>query len=196
MSNKIISYGSLAKKLKPEIEEELGKQVKEHAIVMALRRYEEKLREKHKTVPIEYSSEIVLKTDICDISVLRSPTLFDRLKKLYDIVNFDSGGFINIIHGMTEVSILTNERYREKTLELLKNEKVINKEKNLVSLTFTFSESYFYAPGVVYNILRNLAWENINIFEIVSTNPELTIILAKKDAIKAYKSLEKLMSSN
>jgi len=193
MSNKILSYGSLARKLKPDIEEELGKEVKEHAIVMALRRYEEKLKEKHKTVPFDYSSEIVLKTDICDILVLKSPTLFSKLKKLYDLVNFDSGGFINIVHGRTEVSILTNEKYREKTLELLENEKVQNIEKNLVSLTMSFADNYFYAPGVVFNVLRCLAWENINIFEIVSTNPELTLILAKKDAMNAYKSLEKLL---
>ena len=38
MSKGIISYGSLAKQLKPEIEEELGKEIKLHAVVMALRR--------------------------------------------------------------------------------------------------------------------------------------------------------------
>ena len=40
---------------------------------------------------------------------------------------------------------------------------------------------------------NNIAWENINIFEIISTNTELTFIIHKKDAIRAYKSLEKLI---
>jgi len=48
-------------------------------------------------------------------------------------------------------------------------------------------------PGVIYNVVRNLAWENINIFEIVSTNTELTFILHKKDAVKGYSVLEKLV---
>lgn len=38
-----------------------------------------------------------------------------------------------------------------------------------------------------------MAWENINIFEIVSTNTELTVILRKKDAMKAYEALDKLV---
>jgi aspartokinase len=191
--NGIISYGSLAKRLQPEIEEELGKEVRIHAIVMALRRYEEKLKETHKPIQFDYNSEIILKTDICDISVRRSPQLFDKLKKLYDIVNFENGDILNIIHGRCEVSVATNERYREKTLEFLKDEKILNVEKNLVCLTLTFPQDYFRTPGIIFFIVRNLAWENINIYEIISTNTELTFVIAKKDAMKAYKTLEKMM---
>ena len=38
MGKELISHGNLAEQLKPEIEQELGKKVKESAIVMALRR--------------------------------------------------------------------------------------------------------------------------------------------------------------
>ena len=87
MSRGIVSFGSLAEQLKPDIEKELGKKVRHHAIVMALRRYAETLKEKGK-VSFDYTSEIILKTDICDIAVRRSPTLLDKLKQLYDIVDF------------------------------------------------------------------------------------------------------------
>ena len=193
MSRGIVSYGSLAEQLKPEVEEELGKEVKTHAIVMALRRYTEILKEKHKKISFDYSSEIIMKTDICDIAVLRSPTLLNKLKHLYDIVNFEIGDILNIIHGRYEVSVVTNERYREKSLDFLKGEKILNVEKNLVSLTLTFSKDFLYTPGVIFNVARNIAWENINIYEIVSTNTELTFIIHKKDAMKGYKALEKLI---
>jgi len=193
ISKGIVSYGLLAQQLRPEIEEELGKEIKNHAIVMALRRYAETLKEKHKKISFDYSSEIIMKTDICDIAVLRSPTLLNKLKQLYDIVNFEKGDILNIIHGRYEVSIVTNERYREKSLEFLKREKILNVEKDLVTLTLTFSKDFLYTPGVIFNIVRNIAWENINIFEIVSTNTELTLIIHKKDAMKSYKALEKLI---
>jgi len=193
MSRGIVSYGSLAEQLKPEVEEELGKEVKTHAIVMALRRYTEILKEKHRKISFDYSSEIIMKTDICDIAVLRSPTLLNKLKHLYDIVNFEIGDILNIIHGRYEVSVVTNERYREKSLDFLKGEKILNVEKNLVSLTLTFSKDFLYTPGVIFNVARNIAWENINIYEIVSTNTELTIIIHKKDAMKGYEALEKLI---
>jgi len=193
MNNGIVSYSSLAKNIKSEVEELLEKPVKTHAIEMALRRYTERIKEKHLHIKFDYSSDIIMKTKICDISVSRSPTLIERLKKLYDIVTFDKGDILNIIQGSTELSIVTNERYKKKSLEILRNEKILNTEENLVSLTMTFSRDFLYTPGVIFNIIRNVAWENINIFEIVSTNTELTFIIHKKDAIKGYKALEKLI---
>jgi aspartokinase len=193
ISKGIVSHGSLAKQLKPEIEKELGKEVKTHAIVMAIRRYAESFKEKYKEIVFDYSSEIILKTDMCDIAVLRSPSLLNKLKRLYDIVDFEKGDILNIIHGRHEVSVVTNERYREKLLNILKGEKILNLENNLVSLTLTFSKDFLHTPGVIFNVVRNIAWENINIFEIVSTNTELTFILNKKDAVKGYTVLEKLV---
>jgi aspartokinase len=192
MSRGIVSFGSLAEQLKPDIEMELGKKVKHHAIVMALRRYAETLKEKSK-VSFDYTSEIILKTDICDIAVRRSPTLLDTLKELYDIVDFETGDILNAVHGRYEVSIVTNERYREKALKFLKGENILNVETGLVSLTLTFSKDFLYTPGVIFNIVRNLAWDNINIFEIVSTNTELTFILNKEDAVRGYEVLERVV---
>lgn len=193
MNNEIISYSSLAKKIKHEVEEILEKPVKTHAIEMSLRRYKEHIKQKHTQIKFDYSSDIIMKTKICDISVSRSPTLIEKLKKLYDVVKFEKGDILNIIQGSSELSIVTNERYKIKFLEILKNEKVLNIEENLISLTMTFSRDFLYTPGVIFNIIRNVAWENINIFEIVSTNTELTFIIHKKDAIKGYRALEKLI---
>lgn len=193
MNKNIISYASLAKQLQPEIEEELEKTVKRHAIEMALRRYKEQLQQKHKTISFDYSSDIIMKTQVCDIAVSRSPTLLNKLKKMYDMVDFEKGDILNAIQGSCEVSIVTNERYKQRFLDILKNENVLNIEEHLISLTMTFSKEFLYTPGVIFNIIRNIAWDNINIFEIVSTNTELTFIIHKKDAMKGYKALEKLI---
>jgi len=194
MTRGIVSYGSLAEQLRPEIEEELGRKVKSHAIVMALRRHAETLKEIHKKIEFDYSSEIIMKTDICDIALLRSHTLLNRIKKVYDMVNFETGDILNVIHGRYEVSIVTNARYLEKMQDFLEGEKILNLEKDLVALTLTYSKDFLYTPGVIFNVVRNIAWENINIFEIVSTNTELTFIIHKRDAVKGYKALEKLIS--
>jgi len=193
MGRGIVSYGSLAEKLKSEVEEELGREVKQHAIVMALRRHAEEIKKHHKKISFDYSSDVILKTNICDISVLRSNSLLIKLKKIYDVINFEIGDFLNMIHGRYEVSIITHERYKENLIQFLKGEKILNLEEGLVTLTLTFPKEFFHTPGVVFNILRSIAWENINIYEIVSTNTELTLILNKKDATRGYKTLERLI---
>ena len=196
LSKGIVSNVALAEQLKSQIEEDLGRKVKIHAIVMALRRYSDEIKKSHKEITFDYSSEIILKTDICDIALLRSPTFFTKLKLLYDIVDFEKGDILNVIHGRHEIVIVTNERYLKKSLDLFKGEKIFNVEKNLVSLTLTFSSDFLHTPRVIYNVVRALAWDSINIYEIVSTNTELTFILNKKDSSKAYKVLGQLVEKN
>jgi aspartokinase len=194
MSKELISYGNLAEQLKPEIEKELDKKVKDAAIIMALRRYAEELHGFNKKIgKFKFNGEIILKTNIMDFNVVKSNSLSNKLKNLYGLVNFERGDTLNIILGNNEISIITNGKYKEKLLNFLRGEKILNKEFDLVALTISFSgEDFFDTPGVIFNSVRKLAWEQINIFEIVSTMTELTFILSKKDSMRAYNVLQNL----
>jgi aspartokinase len=194
LSNKIASYGSVAKHLKPEIEKELGKEIEQSAIVTALRRYAEKLTTRFNEVKFNTkSSEVNLKTHIIDINVIKTQELFDKLKRFYDLINFEKGDILHVIYGSTHVAIVTNERYKEKILKLLQNQKIKKIEENLVALSFTVGKERIDKPGVLFKLTRSLAWENINVIEIISVNLDVTFIVDKKDAIKGYNALEKLI---
>ena len=133
ISKKIVSYGSVAKQLKPKIEKELGKEVEHTAIVTALRRYAEKINTRFREVQFKTKySEVNLKTHIIDINVLKTQALFDKLKRFYDLINFERGDILHVIYGRTHVAIITNERYKEKILNLLQNQKIKRVEENLV----------------------------------------------------------------
>jgi len=189
----IISFGNLAEQLIPEIEEELNKKVKHSAVVMALRRYAEKIQTTHPKPKFDYNSEIIMKTNLCDISVRKSPALFNKLKKIYSIVNYEKGDVLNVIHGNYEVSIISNMRYLEKIKKELKGEKILNTEQDLVSLSLSFSGDFLHTPGVISTAARKLNWENVNIYELISTLTELTFIVSKKDSTKGYAVLQRLV---
>jgi aspartokinase len=191
----IISYGSLAKQLRAEIEEELDKEVKLFAIIMALRRYAEKIKEFHKEIEFEFRSEVIMKTNLCDVCVLKSPRLMAELKNLYSIVDFDKGDTMNVSQGNYEISIVTNEKHKEKLLEHLKEEKILSVKENLVSLSLRFPGEFLETPGVIFEVVRNMAWENINIYEAISTHTEFTLVVGKKDSVRAYKILQNLTES-
>lgn len=195
MGKELISHGSLAEQLKPEIERELGKKVKDSAIVMALRRYEEELQGYDKKIKrFSFKGEIIMRTNIIDFNVVKSNNLLSKIKNIYNLVDFEKGDTLNIILGSNEVSIVTNEKYREKLVDFLKGEKIISKEFGLVALTIIFdSKDFFDTPGVIFSAIRKLAWEQINLFEIISTMTELTFILSKKDSMKAYNALQVLV---
>jgi len=196
MSKDLISYGNLAEQLKSDIEQELGKKVKESAIVMALRRYAEELQGfDKKIVKFKFSGEIIMRTNIMDFNIIKSNNLLNKIKNLYSLVNFEKGDTLNIILGSNEVSIVTNEKYKDKFSNFLKGEKILNKEFDLVALTIVFgSKDFFDTPGILFTSTRKLAWEQINIYEIISTMTELSFILSKKDSMKAYNALQGLFS--
>ena len=192
----IISMGNLAEQLLPSIEHELGKKVSQAAIVMALRRFAEEVAEQRKkTRKFNFTGEILMKTNVCDFTFVKSQSFLSKLKTVYDLVNFERGDTLNIILGNNEASIIINEKYSEKLIKFFSNEKLLNKEKDLVALTIIFtSDDFTHTPGVIFNTVRKIAWENINIYEIISTMTELTFILNKKDSIKAYNVLYELVS--
>ena len=194
MSKELISHGNLAEQLKPEIEHELKKKVKDSAIVMALRRYEEELQNFDKKIgKFKFSGEIIMRTNIMDFNAVKSSSLLNKIKNIYNLVDFEKGDTLNIILGSNEVSIVANEKYKEKFSNFLKGEKILKKELDLVALSVIFdSKDFFNTPGVIFTTIRKLAWEQINIFEIVSTLTELTFILSKKDSMKAYNVLQEL----
>ena len=195
MSKGLVSYSNLAEQLKAEIEKELNKKVKESAIIMALRRYEEELHNFDKNITrFKFKGEIMMRTNVMDFNVLKSNSLLNKIKNIYGLIDFGRGDTLNIILGSNEVSIATNEKYKDKLADFLKGEKILHKEFSLVALTIIFdSKEFMSTPGVIFTAIRKLAWEQINIYEIVSTMTELTFILNKKDSMKAYNALQEWM---
>lgn len=195
LRSKIISYGGLAEQFQPIIEKELGREVKFSAIIMALRRYSEELEDKYNSVkPFDFSGEILMKTNISDYIVVKTPQLVSKLKMAHNLVDYSRGDTLNVIVGNNEVSIIISERHESRLRDFLRGEKILNRENNLVSLSVVFSSiDFVHTPGVIFSVVRKLAWENINIYEIVSTMTELTLILSKKDSMRAYNALYELV---
>ena len=194
LSKGIISHGNLAEELTPKIEKELGKKVKDAAMIMALRRYSEELSKK---IPpnkkFSFKGEIMMKTNICDFNVIKTPSLLNNIQSLYNLVDLERGDFLNIIVGNNEVSIVTNEKHKDRVTKFLKDEKIVNREFDLVALTIIFSGDFIHTPGIIFQAARKLAWENINVFEVISTLTELTFIIGKRDSMKAYEVLQEII---
>lgn len=189
LSRDLISVGNLAEELLPELESELGKKVKLPAIIMAIRRYAENLNTK-KFSKIPKGSNLSMISGLIDIGVSKSLTLPHKIELLLKLPDFSKGDVMNIIQGSLEASIITNAKFEKKVLEILKGEHIIIAEKNLSSVSLIFGKEFLHSPGVLFAAMKEIAWNDINIFELVSTTSELTFILDKKDAVRAYSLLQ------
>jgi aspartokinase len=190
----IVNFGNLAAEFKPRIETALEKEVTDSAIVMALRRYAEEIKDRigvDRRVPLD--CEIAMKTNICDFNMVKSAELLHKLKSIYGLVDLDRGDFLNITIGNYEISIAISQKHSNKLEAVLEGEKILNRQTGLVALTIRFQGDFFHTPGVTYQVMQALAWKRINLLEIISTLSELTVVIAKKDAIKGYEVLHELI---
>ncbi len=190
INQEIVSYNKLARYLKPKIEEELKKEVKTSAIVMALRRQAEKTEKTLVEPKFRYYIGTI-KTDICYIMLEESPTLLTKFQLFYPIIDFRKGGMLNITQGNFEIVIITNKKYKEEILDVLSDEKVLDVVEGLVSISLTYSKEFLFTPGVLYDVVRFLAWENINITSIILTSTEMSIIIDQKNLMRCYKTLSR-----
>lgn len=189
----IVSYNKLAKDIKPEIEKQLGRKIKHNAVVMSLRRYAEKLEKKKERISFNYFRELLLKTDICYIVIEETETSVGRIKRLYDEIEFKLGGIFNVVQGNYEIGIVTNSRYKEKFLDLLSENKILRTVDDLVVISLTYSKDLSFTPGILYNVSRFIAWENINILNVLHTPKELSFVISKNDAMRCYNTLERMV---
>jgi aspartokinase len=171
-----------------------GKEVKNSAIVMAIRRYAEELRKKdteQKSYNLRY--EIMMKTNILDINLVRSDTIMGKLGELYNLVSPASGDFLNVTLGSHEVSLSISGKYLETVQRLIAHEEVLHRMDDLVALSLVFSGDFMSTPGIVYEAVRKLAWEEINVNEVISTMNELTFVIRREDSMNAFTVLQSFL---
>ena len=194
LAKDLINIGALAEMIKPDIVKEIG-DVKSSAISMAIRRYiEQNKKEFYHRVKLTKKSDLLVKSNLFEISLLKSDTIYKKLIRLYDIVNFSEGDTLNIIHGNYEILIVVNEKYKKKFLDVLKGEKIKNTSSNLSSISVKIPKEFLIPPGFYFAITKSLALENIPILDIVNTETEATLILFDKDIARTYDLLKKEIS--
>lgn len=192
----ILSYSNYAASIQESVEQMHGKSVKTSAIVMAIRRYAEQLRLKEseqKEYNIQY--EIRMKTNIYSINLKRSESVMHKLGQIYNLISPFSGDFLNITLGSYELSFSFSEKYIEEVEAFIEGEEVLFRIGDLVALSLVFSGDFMTTPGIVYEAVRKLAWEEINVNEIISTMNELTFVIKREDSMEAFTVLQSFLGS-
>lgn len=199
MAENLINISSLARKLKPEIEEICKKEVNEGAIVMAIKRmppgYYHQLELKIKNVMGEIG-DLLVRSNLADFTFKNSDTLKEQQSKLMNMLNKENDSFFTICHGITETTFIVSSNHIDTINDLFKDEKLTSHSKNLASVSVKLPPINSELHGIYYYLLKHLAWEGINIIEIVSTSNEFTTVVSQVDIDRAFTILMKLKRDN
>ncbi|WP_353170904.1 aspartate kinase [Flavobacterium sp.] len=198
LSEGIINLTSLARIIMPEIELYLGKDIKQGAVVMALKRISEELDFKinHKvTRVLQNIGEITVRSSLTDYTYEISDTLLENQTKLISEIKMNKNLFYTSSRGVNEANIVVSSEINAMVESYLKSEKLISKNENLSSITVKLPHENVSVPGVYYYIFQSLAWEGIVIDEVISTSNEFTIVVNEIQidlAFSVIKDLKKI----
>ena len=193
----IINLTSLSRQIRPEIEGVLGKEVREGAIVMALKRLSEHLefRATHKIVKVlKDIGEITVRSSLVDYTFLTSESILEKQAELMREIHRTPDVFYTSSRGVNEINIVTSDRLEPFIDDFFKLVRLTQKVKNVASVTVRLPHENVTVPGIYYFIFQRLAWEGIVLHEVISTTNEFTIIVDDPEADRAFKVIKALKS--
>lgn len=198
MTENLINISALARKIKPEIEKEIGRDIKEGAIVMSIKRMTpgvyHRLDLKINNV-IGGIGDFLVRSDLTDFTYENSDSLRDTQNSFIQQIGEDSDSFFTLCRGITETTYILNAKYADQLESVFKRERMKGHNKDLSSITVKLPETNVETYGVYYYIMKHLAWEGINIEQVVSTANEFTAIVKSDDIDQAFKILMQLKRS-
>lgn len=190
----IINYSALARQLQPQIREKLYKDIREGAIVMALKRLSGKLQSRQAPASslLHKLSDITVRSNLIEFTFTNSPTLVEKQCRLLTEAAQEKGAFLTFTHGVFETTLIVSAGLEKEAERVFTGENLRSKIADLSSITLILPRESVSQAGVYYQILKSLAWEGISFTEVVSSLTELTVILENSQVDRAFSVLKNL----
>ena len=194
LSQGIINISALARKIKPQVENEVMKEIQIGAIVMALNRLSKRILVKTTEGNKLFASvpDLMVRSNLIEITFVNSEFFLQKqrifLERLKDSQNY----FLTFTQGIFETTIIAGKELKPEIIAVFKDERIISQFDDLSAITVLLPPGTALIPGAYDFILKSLAWESINIVEVVSTFNEFTMILKNIESDRAFSIIKRL----
>jgi hypothetical protein len=191
----IINLSALARILKPRIEKRLLKDVSDAALVMALKRLADKIEKKQPRPSelIKYVSDITVRSHLSEFTFRISESILPKQIRLLQAIKGRDGRFVTFSNGASEMTAIASSDLGKTVQDIFSGEKLLSRYDGLSAIILSLTPQTVNAPGIYYLILKLLAWEDLNVVEVVSTYTEFIILLNDRDIDRAFSTLRSLL---
>ena len=189
LNEKLINVSSLARVVLPEVSKLLKKEVKVGAVMMAINRLspanELRVRKNIKKLALNLG-DVIVRSDLCDFTFKNTTSLLKEIAKILSKSADSNDYFLTVSQGIFETNIVTSKNLQPFVEEIFKKETLINNVNDLASITIKLPKDNLEQSGVYYFILKQFAWANIAVQEVISTTHEMTIVVKEKDVNETF----------
>lgn len=195
MHDKLINVSSLARAIKPEVEKTLGKKVKAGAIMMSINRISPinvlRIKKNIKSFSLNLG-DFIVRSDLLDFTFKNTITLHKQISILFSKTGNNRESFFTVSQGIFETNIVISKNLKPEIENLFSKEKIVSSLEKLASITIKLPKKNVEQSGIYYFILKQLAWANIPLQEIISTTNEITLVVKEEDINKTFSILIEL----
>jgi hypothetical protein len=191
----LVKISALARKIKPEVDVLMGKPVKEGAIIMAIKRMTPgpwaKISLKIPAL-MKDLGDFVVRSGLESISLANSDSLVTAQASFIQKVQELPNSFHLISNGLSGSTFVFNDALLDAFQETMKKEQMVIHLSGLAAVTVNLPDHSGGISGFYYYMLKSLAWEGINIIELISTSSECSLIVSMDDVDKTFSVLMRL----
>jgi len=191
----LINISSLARRIKPDLEYRVGKELNEGAIVMAIRRIgpglQLQLQNRFRKF-ISQLGDIIVRSDLVDMTFQNSIQTVKCEFRFLQLIENLPNGFYTFSRGVDETTIIVSSHYEKFLAEAFRSEKRITHLQSLSSITLKMPATNTDTLGLYYYFFKNLSEGGINVVEVVSTSNEATFVVNQTDVDRAFSILNSL----
>ena len=195
LHDKLINVSSLARQIQPEVEKRLSKSIKTGAVMMAINRISPlhvlRIRKNIRAFSLTLK-DFMVRSDLLDLTFKNTGTLQKQIARIYEKIDGLSDTFFTVSQGIFETNMVLSANIEKEVRNLLKNEQLIHSITDLASITIKLPKTNLEQSGIYYFILKQFAWANIPVQEIISTTHEITLVVKEKDIRRSFDILIEL----
>ena len=196
LSEGIINLTSLARIILKYIQSETTqREVRNGAIVMALKRLsvDMEFRSTHRIVKVlKNIGDIIVRSNLTDYTFLTSETFMNAQAQLLNKIKNNRDIFYATTRGVNEANIIVSNSMESIVENIFKKERILHKFTDLGAISVKLPEENVSVSGIYYFIFQRLAWEGVNMNEVISTANEFTIVIPENQIDIAFKVIKDL----
>ena len=196
LSEGIINLTSLARIIRKDIQAETTqREVRNGAIVMALKRLsvDMEFRSTHRIVKVlKNIGDIIVRSNLTDYTFLTSETFMNAQAQLLNKIKNNRDIFYATTRGVNEANIIVSNSMESIVENIFKKERILHKFTDLGAISVKLPEENVSVSGIYYFIFQRLAWEGVNMNEVISTVNEFTIVIPENHIDIAFKVIKDL----
>lgn len=192
----LINLSELARQLQPQLQNDLWKPVGQAAVVMALRRVANRLpdADAQEIVLAQRNGQLTARTDLVEFTFRRSELTDECHRVLLEKAGTGHSLYLTITRGLNEVMVICSRPLIPLVEEVFGSERLLARLENLNAVTLQLTADSWRTPGIYHAILKKLAWDKVNLINLISTHTELTLLLEKEHTGAAVIALSSMVT--